>query len=100
MAEENKKFFGTPDRFRKKARAPSANSALYGRKRSPSPAFKKTIFATMPQSPNLLTRGRTRTRCNHEEPEKPEPKKPEPKYVFKVTKIIVIFIFGTILCEN
>jgi len=79
MAEENKKFFGTPDRFRKKARAPSANSALYGRKRSPSPAFKKTIFATMPQSPNLLTRGRTRTRCNHEEPEKPEPKKPEPK---------------------
>merc|ERR1712156_808191 len=81
IAEENKKFFGTPDRFRRKPRSSSADTALRGlRKRSPSPSMpaNKAITAlktlTMPHSPQLLTRGRTR--CNHQtgEPEKSEVK--------------------------
>ena len=89
MAEENKKFFGTPDRFRKKPRSSSADTGLRGllrtglRKRSPSPSVpvNKAITAlstlTMPHSPQLLTRGRTR--CNHQTG---EPEKSEVKYVY------------------
>ena len=71
MAEENKKFFGTPDRFRKKPRSSSLD-AFRGRKRSPSPSAvvrRAAVYATVPQSPMLLTRGRSR--C-HQETEKEE----------------------------
>ena len=73
MAEENKKFFGTPDRFRKKPRSSSVDAnRVGGRKRSPSPIVKKAIFATMPQSPMLRTRGRTRCNQKNEEQDKAE----------------------------
>ena len=67
LAEENKKFFNTPERFRRarQPRSSSADAHLRGhvRGRSPSPAVRRIIMPTEAQSPKLLTR--SRTRCNH-----------------------------------
>ena len=65
LAEENKKFFNTPERFRRarKPRSSSADAHLRGniRGRSPSPSVRRIIMpVTEAQSPKLLTRSRTR----------------------------------------
>jgi len=77
LAEENKKFFNTPERFRRarKPRSSSADAHLRGaiRGRSPSPSVRRIIMpVTEAQSPKLLTR--SRTRCNHTATEE-KPKK-------------------------
>lgn len=76
LAEESKKFFATPERFRSrstvKARSSSVD-ALFKRKRSPSPAVKRAIFATEPQSPRLLTRERSRSKVVQPSEQQPPP---------------------------
>ena len=69
--EEIGKYFGTPDRFRRaKFRSSSADQHLI-RRRSPSPSVKRTALAmTNPESPMLLTRGRSRPNQKVEEPQK------------------------------
>jgi hypothetical protein len=71
LAEESRKFFGTPERYHTrstiKPRSSSAHT-LFKRKRSPSPAAR-AVFATNPQSPKLLTRGRSRSRIPEVEPQ-------------------------------
>ena len=63
IAEETRKYFGTPERFRR-TKPRSSSVGAHPRGRSPSPGVaKRTVFATDPQSPRLLTRGRSR--CNN-----------------------------------
>jgi len=60
LAEKTQKYYGTPDRFRRaKFRSSSADTHL--RKRSPSPGL------TNPETPRLLTRGRSRVAPQEEE---------------------------------
>lgn len=76
LAEENKKFFNTPERFRRarKPRSSSADAHLRGgvRGRSPSPSVRRIIMpVTEAQSPKLLTRSRARpVQSTEEKPKK------------------------------
>jgi len=71
LAEETKKYYGTPDRFRR-AKFRSSSAGAHPRQRSPSPGpSKKTVFdqlkMTNPESPRLLTRGRARPTTHEDE---------------------------------
>ncbi len=98
MAEETKKYFGTPERFRRapRSRASSADRHLTGaihRRRSPSPSVRRIMMPTMPQSPKLLTRGRTR--CNHHPS---EDEALEAKYSESSLNFLLLIMFEIFFC--
>jgi len=68
MAEETKKYYGTPDRFRR-AKFRSSSVGAHPRRRSPSPAGSLAGL-TNPVTPKLATRGRAR--LYHQDEEKPK----------------------------
>lgn len=66
LAEETKKYYGTPDRFRR-AKFRSSSAGAHPRQRSPSPGQGLVSKLTNPETPRLLTRGRVRPTNNEEE---------------------------------
>merc|ERR1711971_447187 len=68
LAEETRKYYGTPDRFRR-AKFRSSSVGAHPRRRSPSPAGSLAGL-TNPVTPKLATRGRAR--LYHQDEEKPK----------------------------
>lgn len=66
LAEETRKYYGTPDRFRR-AKFRSSSAGAHPRQRSPSPGQSAVSKLTNPETPRLLTRGRVRPTNNEEE---------------------------------